>query len=1529
MHRGEPASKVVMSEEAEIRECNEAFESEEGDVDPFLEEEEGEEEEETESSRELMERLRELEAENSALALANESQREAYERCLDEVANHVVQALLNQKDLREECIKLKMRVFDLERQNRTLTELFTQKLHTNPNPLQQLPSVTLAEHNLDATVTSTEKMVASHCQGEAKNTGDRTQNGTPSQARGPATSMDALSPFFKKKAHILEVLRKLEESDPLKFHPSSCLGSYHDMGQTLFPGDFPGTSISRAPHCRHSSSDSDIHEYASGEGVLQDDRGRGHGGCPSCRLLTQKSSLDSLLKATPGHSGSFAAAAAITLPVREEGVGGQMWVDSHQQGAVAGAPDPHVGILSLESTSHPYTHSTRTDCRAASGSESEASDRSQEPLDKARSLLHHKDKAVEKLSLRKSLSRGSDSVLQGEDGKHAETPQSQSPDQSHADPECCYLVVDSDATVMDEECEDGEKVCNGVYFSSNETSVSKKVAVDSYSPAPVPEKNGSASSQPQQQSSGKSKFALSPTSPPSCLSEAKPSPIASPSRLLKFLKIPAIGERPQTAQALRLSPQLTRSSKIPCRNNNYEVYHSPVMPRKATTTEREKVSSSTSSPKTDTYPGTHSAPTSPPKPDDNLCSPVPVKEVSYSSHSAPKPNRTSKGAPIPSSQSQRNSQKVPHYENVSELAASNGLPQFIPYSEVDRGTPEKQQRNTCDDKLLSPPSKTSDSSPATGDSPSDSSDEEETDTESPVWHKPHQHFSLPSSSSSASSKAQRVSTYSSMKDRPQERIAPEVVQPQTVEAVQSAQPTTGSRKGDQPPSLPKRTVSAKPPNETSHHPFKERLAALGKLKSNEDLHQPLDKKEAQCIGVRTPASSAPGNNERSKTAERQGDRSVVEHRHTKYTDSLDGKPYPKTSLAGYTKYPSTCHEVSPKSAVATGSASKGELETFSPRVYVAKSEGPKIKMGMSSSTDPPVVMRSYGKCQVPTNHHSKTSPSPQNSPTKVPSKSPSKAGQASSYPRGMKPAHDDRGQAQKHPARPEDKSKLTASKKKFVHAESFPPPPPPRPPVETSASTQSLEEKKPLVASGPQSAIEQKVMRGIEENMLKLQEQDRTQAVETKQKTSNGIASWFGLKKSKLPALSRKPEMSKLRLNMSSSSSSSASSAANSKAGPRKVVESLNISKLMEKAEDLRKALEEERAYVNGVGVGMPLDRTGRGHSCEVVMDPAQGQLALMYRGVTADNFMQQLLNRVDDKGAPSFGMAHRRLSFDSKRSQPTFLHQRNGMSHTKSRDEMDKGPDMVGRDEVISDENLAESMSSQHFTGSGASMRTLDSGIGTFPLPDYASSAAGKSIPKTKPHGEQGFSASQGKHGPLMKVPRKARTLERELSSLEEVNPSALYGGGLEGKGPSMHLSSTIHEDIDAYGAHMQPPPSKNWTFPNLKGSAGPADVYIGVQGDLEPSGQGTPSRRKQAVPQGPREVDPSSLPLAPQMGLSRRGKSRIPGGPEVSKEGGLELVKERPDDILSPSRPQALETPESLSDSLYDSLSSCGSQG
>uniref|UniRef100_H0VJJ2 NCK associated protein 5 n=1 Tax=Cavia porcellus TaxID=10141 RepID=H0VJJ2_CAVPO len=91
-----------------------------------------------EKNKLLLERLKALEAENSALALENENQREQYERCLDEVANQVVQALLTQKDLREECVKLKTRVFDLEQQNRTLSILFQQRVRPTSDLLLQV-----------------------------------------------------------------------------------------------------------------------------------------------------------------------------------------------------------------------------------------------------------------------------------------------------------------------------------------------------------------------------------------------------------------------------------------------------------------------------------------------------------------------------------------------------------------------------------------------------------------------------------------------------------------------------------------------------------------------------------------------------------------------------------------------------------------------------------------------------------------------------------------------------------------------------------------------------------------------------------------------------------------------------------------------------------------------------------------------------------------------------------------------------------------------------------------------------------------------------------------------------------------------------------------------------------------------------------------------------------------------------------------------------------------------------------------------
>lgn len=91
-----------------------------------------------ERSKLLLERLKMLEAENSSLVLENEQQRQQYEKCLDEIANQVVQALLAQKTLREECVKLQKKVNDLEHQNMELSHMFQQKSQFSSQALIQV-----------------------------------------------------------------------------------------------------------------------------------------------------------------------------------------------------------------------------------------------------------------------------------------------------------------------------------------------------------------------------------------------------------------------------------------------------------------------------------------------------------------------------------------------------------------------------------------------------------------------------------------------------------------------------------------------------------------------------------------------------------------------------------------------------------------------------------------------------------------------------------------------------------------------------------------------------------------------------------------------------------------------------------------------------------------------------------------------------------------------------------------------------------------------------------------------------------------------------------------------------------------------------------------------------------------------------------------------------------------------------------------------------------------------------------------------
>jgi len=74
----------------------------------------------------LIERSKKLEEENSSLVLENETHQRQYEKCVDEITQQVVEALLAQKTLQQQCITLQERIADLERENSQYCEAVRQ-----------------------------------------------------------------------------------------------------------------------------------------------------------------------------------------------------------------------------------------------------------------------------------------------------------------------------------------------------------------------------------------------------------------------------------------------------------------------------------------------------------------------------------------------------------------------------------------------------------------------------------------------------------------------------------------------------------------------------------------------------------------------------------------------------------------------------------------------------------------------------------------------------------------------------------------------------------------------------------------------------------------------------------------------------------------------------------------------------------------------------------------------------------------------------------------------------------------------------------------------------------------------------------------------------------------------------------------------------------------------------------------------------------------------------------------------------------
>jgi chromosome segregation ATPase len=93
-----------------------------------------------------------LHAHAAALHRHAEESRKQYERCLDDVANQVVKALLAQKGLREEVGVLNNRIHELESQNRALTSMLVHQLRGDTPPEPEAKPATPEDSNPSTTV---------------------------------------------------------------------------------------------------------------------------------------------------------------------------------------------------------------------------------------------------------------------------------------------------------------------------------------------------------------------------------------------------------------------------------------------------------------------------------------------------------------------------------------------------------------------------------------------------------------------------------------------------------------------------------------------------------------------------------------------------------------------------------------------------------------------------------------------------------------------------------------------------------------------------------------------------------------------------------------------------------------------------------------------------------------------------------------------------------------------------------------------------------------------------------------------------------------------------------------------------------------------------------------------------------------------------------------------------------------------------------------------------------------------------------
>ncbi|KFQ34024.1 Nck-associated protein 5, partial [Mesitornis unicolor] len=316
-------------------------------------------------------------------------------------------------------------------------------------------------------------------------------------------------------------------------------------------------------------------------------------------------------------------------------------------------------------------------------------------------------------------------------------------------------------------------------------------------------------------------------------------------------------------------------------------------------------------------------------------------------------------------------------------------------------------------------------------------------------------------------------------------------------------------------------------------------------------------------------------------------------------------------------------------------------------------------------------------------------------------------------------------------------------------------------------------EKVANVLSSPalQPTIEEKVMLCIQENVQKGQGQTKSPTAETKQKSGPSIASWFGFRKSKLPALSsRKTDVPKTKVEKKDAKVSGFG-IKQAKLERRKEKKKTEQHCEIENEINRKTGSGDILADVMESKVMKPSQETPGEMECEQV----KGSSTAAYS--PKDSFMKELLNRVDKKAAQQTESGSNNVSYRSVSkgsSQGSSLHSNSISSQGNHKKNSNTKVDMEMQNQTLAKvvtENLQEeeedtrTTCQSHVIESCCQMRTLDSGIGTFPLPDSGNRSTGRHVSKQESTLDTEVLAASEQV--LLSAPSvKAKTLEREVPS-------------------------------------------------------------------------------------------------------------------------------------------------------------------